>query len=162
MEPYRSRLPEANALSTSFCYVDEFSTGEEDIAVCLPNSDSSSEGSCVSCISYHYLKTAIYNGTLLKDEASIAIVKSTCHLKRDPDMPQKLARMRSTRRRKADPSGGSWSRASSLIVGRPGMSAARSYLDILLKAAFGADAAGNFSLILTSPELEEGNEEESK
>jgi hypothetical protein len=34
------------------------------------------------------------------------------------------------------------------------------YLDILLKAAFGNDAAGNFSLILTIPQLEEKVKEE--
>jgi hypothetical protein len=34
----------------------------------------------------------------------------------------------------------------------PELSKARSYLDILLKKHFGADAAGNFSLILTSPD----------
>jgi hypothetical protein len=37
------------------------------------------------------------------------------------------------------------------------------YLDIQLMAAFGTDAPGNFSLILTSPQLkEEGKEEEAK
>jgi hypothetical protein len=140
-----------------------------DIAVCLPNSDSSSEGTCVSCISYHHLKTALYNGTLLKDEASIAIVKSTCHLTSPGLAPSiSLEQKNATKEVRYL----RWFLESSFFFerkkagdecsARPCLSKARSYLGILLKAAFGNDTAGNFSLILTSPQLEEAKEEEAK
>jgi hypothetical protein len=179
VEPYRSCLAEANAPSTSFCYLYKAVTECDDrgyceppwsdVAVCLPNSDRSSEGTCVSCLSDH-LETALYNGsTLLKDEASIAYVKSTCDLtrpnpapKRSPDEKNTTTEVRYLR----------WFLESSFVFERkkagdecsanPELSKARSYLDILLKKHFGADAAGNFSLILTSPDMEEGKEEEAK
>jgi hypothetical protein len=44
----------------------------------------------------------------------------------------------------------------------PELSKARAYVDVLLKAHFGNDTAGNFSLILTTPYMEEGREEEAK
>jgi hypothetical protein len=91
LPPYRSRLEVASAPTTSFCYLEKYftdCTGKEagefcpivkDVAVCLPNSDTATEGTCVSCRNGH-LGTAIQNGAL-KDEARIRDLNSTCEPK---------------------------------------------------------------------------------
>jgi hypothetical protein len=82
LDPYRSRLAEVNSPATAFCFLDisvqtctkqyegqEGCTGHirRDAAVCLPNSDSTTKGKCVSCT---HLQSEIENGNV-KDEASI-------------------------------------------------------------------------------------------
>jgi hypothetical protein len=55
LQPYRSRLAEANSSSTSFCSLDkavqQAAEGPpyRDSAVCFPNSDARTEGVCISC-----------------------------------------------------------------------------------------------------------------
>jgi hypothetical protein len=83
-QPYRSRLQEANASSTSFCYLDkvvevcktEYDCIEHrEAAVCFPKSDdANSEGTCVSCTK---LKTEIEKGRL-KDETNIGHLMDSC------------------------------------------------------------------------------------
>jgi hypothetical protein len=59
IEPYRSRLAEVEAPSTSFCWLDKkvpescspdkFCNQHYESGVCFPNSDATTEGKCVSC-----------------------------------------------------------------------------------------------------------------
>jgi hypothetical protein len=88
-QPYRSQLPNANVPLTSFCFLDKqleecrkYGNPETETCenrwhhgVCLPNSDTTTEGRCVSC---KVLQEEITNGTL-KNETTIGYLKDTCH-----------------------------------------------------------------------------------
>jgi hypothetical protein len=90
LPPYRSRLSEANASTTSFCYLDnkickygeyvrqcrrdDFRNVYRDAAVCFPNSDATRQGTCVSCTD---LQAEIEKGGL-KDAGSIGYLMDTC------------------------------------------------------------------------------------
>jgi hypothetical protein len=167
LQPYRSLLPEANAPSTSFCYLDKnfFDCSKRcpltwDPLVCLPNSDSSTEGTCVGC---RHLNTAIQAGAL-KDEASIRHLNATC----DPIRSRgpKSAPQRKTNEAR-------WLRwlleSSFVFEGQkagancsagPGLSKARYHLDVLMRKQFGARKDDD-DLTLTTPG-KEGPEEELK
>jgi hypothetical protein len=174
LEPYRSRLAEVNAPSTSFCYLDKglsLCDGEEgkdrkcynllsDTAVCLPNSETTTQGKCVSCNAH--LKAELENGTLIKNATTIGYLMATCKP--------------STRGPNKDPS--SWSPEKNTIKERrlrwflessfvfegkkvgdecsanPELSKARAYVDILMKKHFGSRDHGNVSLTLTIPGME--------
>jgi hypothetical protein len=145
LQPYRSLLPEANAPSTSFCYLDKnfFDCSKccpltWDPLVCLPNSDSSTEGTCVGC---RHLNTAIQAGAL-KDEANIRHLNATCH-------PIRSRGPKSAPQRKTNEA--RWLRwlleSSFIFEGQkagancsagPGLSKARYHLDVLMRKHFGA------------------------
>jgi hypothetical protein len=159
LQPYRSRLPEANATSTSFCYLDkefEVCEGKEvwdcklyrDAAVCFPNTDSSSsrsskstvEGTCVSCTD---LKTELTKGKL-KDETSIGYLMDTCEPKkrRGPNPVPKLQQPNADKNTTKEVRWLRWFLESSYVFEkkkagdkcneRPNLSRARSYLCIFL------------------------------
>jgi hypothetical protein len=168
LPPYRSRLSEASAPTTSFCYLEKYfqdCTGKEagescpivkDVAVCLPNSDTSTEGKCVSCRNSH-LQTAIQNGAL-KDEARIRHLNATCEPKsRGPNpVPQRNTNEARWLR---------WFLESSFVFegqkagdncsAWPGLSKARYHLDLLMKAHFGEKKDGGISLTTPGKETKE-------
>jgi hypothetical protein len=134
LEPYRSRLPEADATSTTFCYLDEIivdckdpehmkgtrhacTAGTRDVGVCLPNSDSTTEGKCVSC---YNLTSVIENGTSIKNADTLGYLNDTCEPSRHGG-PNRVLRknMIMELRRQSGILGGSWSRATSLKERRP-------------------------------------------
>jgi hypothetical protein len=109
-----------------------------DMAVCLPNSDKTTEGTCVSCTN---LTPVIQNGTL-QDAARIGYLKSTC----DPSshgpnpVPNKQRNVTTEVRYLR------WFLESSFVfegkkpgedcTASPGLSEARSYLHVLMKKHF--------------------------
>jgi hypothetical protein len=174
MEPYRSLLPEANAPSTSACYVALYVRECDDcqpvgpyLAVCLPNSDSSTQGTCVSC---DHLETALRNrSTLLKDEGKLALVVSTCDLAEPKQNPGESPEQKNTTE------GVRWFRwflDSSFVFERkkagdecsanPGLSKARSYLDILMGKHFGRGKEEDYFVLSLASPWKEGPEEEAK
>jgi hypothetical protein len=180
LQPYRSLLSEANAPSTAFCYANKPMlrcwtkegrlVGCEslglDTAVCLPNSDESTEGSCVSCKVEPHLSTALQAGKL-SDAASIAHLKTTCNPKRPTTVPWRNPREKDRQEAR-------WLRwflqSSFVFEGKkvgvecsasPAMSKARSYVDVLMGKHFGRNTSeGNVDL--ATPGTDEGKEDELK
>jgi hypothetical protein len=167
LQPYRSLLPEANAPSTSFCYLDKnfFDCSKRcpltwDPLVCLPNSDSSTEGTCVGC---RHLNTAIQAGAL-KDEASMRHLNATC------DPISRRGPKSAPHRKTNEARWLRWLLESSFIFegqkagancsAGPGLSKARYHLDVLMRKHFGKRKDDD-DLTLTTPG-KEGPEEELK
>jgi hypothetical protein len=172
LQPYRSLLSEANAPTTSFCnfhrdYADckdpNWKNCEwvPEIAVCLPNSDGSTEGTCASCL---ILNSSIeYRG--LKDEASILDLNATC------DPVSSRGPKPAPPREKNTTNEARWLRwflESSYVfegkkVGdgcsaRPALSKARAYVELLMKAHFGPRKE-DANVSLATPGKEGGEEE---
>jgi hypothetical protein len=174
IEPYHSRYDEADAQSTIFCYLDipqqvcddkkTDCNWERETAVCFPNSDATTEGSCVPC---RHLKTELEKGKL-KNETSIGHLMATCHPtsrgpkpvpERRPDEKNSTEEVRYLR----------WFLESSYVFegkrrGRscsasPRLSRSRAYLHRLMEKHFGKMNVSG-SLSLTTPGKEGGNEEE--
>jgi hypothetical protein len=151
LQPFRSLLDEATAPSTIFCYLDKGS------AVCVPNSDTTTIGSCVSC---RNLNREIEERKL-KNETSIRHLMATCD-------PASAGPKPVPERKKNTTEEVRWLRwfleSSYLFQGtkigewctaKPGLSKARAYLHVLMKKHFTGSA-----LSLTTPGME-GKEEEA-
>jgi hypothetical protein len=175
-QPYRSRLAEASSPSTSFCYLDKPFTdchkeedgkwgctgGLEEAAVCFPNTDSLTKGTCVSCRN-DKLKSAIENGTL-KDKDRIADFLATCDPKSRgpiPEVPKREKNTNTTNEARYF----RWLLESSYVVegkkrgddcsAGPDSSIARVYLDILMKKHFGSRS----NVSLATPGTEKDDDE---
>jgi hypothetical protein len=167
IEPYRSRLAEVEAPSTSFCYLDKkvtddcsadgrFCNHHWESGVCFPDSDATTEGKCVSCA---HLNKQIENGTV-KNETSIGHLNATCDPRsREPNgVPGREHQVKWLR----------WVLESSFVFeekkaggkcfAEPGANKARAYLQVLMKKHFGKMNVSG-SLSLTTPGLE-GPEDE--
>jgi hypothetical protein len=182
LQPYRSRLSEASAPSTSFCYLDkrleincyeEYEDDDEknahcrverDIAVCVPNSDSTSEGVCVRCNRLDYV---IREGSL-KDEDSIRHLEDTCYplSRRGPKSVPEWTRPGGLMNTTEDARWLRWFLESSFVfeakkVGdecnaSPGLSKGRSYVELLMKKHFGKmNSSGAASLTIPGMETKE-------
>jgi hypothetical protein len=178
LPPYRSRLSEANASTTSFCYLDHIfckrGTHEwnchdseffyRDAAVCFPNSDATNEGTCVPCTD---LQAEIEKGAL-KDAESIGYLMDTCEPntrrgpKREPwstsnpwekNTTQEVRWLR-------------WFLESSYVFERKkagddctasqGLNKARAYLNITMKKHLGKlNVSGSLSLTVPGKETKE-------
>jgi hypothetical protein len=171
LQPYRSRLAEANAPSTSFCYLDKayvrFVPWQGDVwyrdaAVCFPYADDWTEGgTCVAC---DQLQTEIEKGRT-NDEVRIGYLNATCDPKkyRGPLNPVPF-------RYTNEPRWLRWFLESSFVfegkkvgdncTASTGLSKSRAYLDVLMKKHFGGKTKVNGSVSLTTPGME-GEEEES-
>jgi hypothetical protein len=181
MEPYRSRLAEANAPSTSFCYLEnQFSLchgeGKDrecpylvDVAVCLPDSETTTQGKCLSCTN---LRKMISNGTLIikGNEETMGYFMDTCK-------PSRLGPNSAPWRRWTWPPENTttevryfrWFLESSFVLenkkvgdecsASSELSKARTYLDVLMKKHFGSRDHGNVSLTLTIPGMEGAEDE---
>jgi hypothetical protein len=172
LEPYRSRLAEANAPSTSFCYMNKHfilwvGEGKDrrglmlmDTAVCLPNSETTTQGKCVSCNAH--LKAELENGTLIKDATTIGHLMATCQPSTrgpNPDPSSWSPEKKTTKERRLK-----WFLESSFVFegkkfgdecsASPELSKVRAYVDILMKKHFGSRNHGNVSLTLTIPGME--------
>jgi hypothetical protein len=85
LQPYCSRLPEANA--SSFCLLDIYSCRDKkdpdcrvrrNAAICMPNSDNTTEGRCVTCDHLNAeIEKAKANFTM-RDEKRIGYLLDTC------------------------------------------------------------------------------------
>jgi hypothetical protein len=164
LQPYRFRLPEANAPSTSFCYLDrEHSDGYRmyrDAAVCFPDSDESTEGgTCVPC---NQLEEELKKGRT-KDEARMSYLNATCDPKiRGPVDPIPHRNKNEARLLR-------WFLESSYVFeGKKAgdncnastyFSKARAYVDVLMKKHFGGKTNVSGSLSLTTPGMEGEGEE---
>jgi hypothetical protein len=135
--------------------------GQKDTAVCLPNSDTTTEGKCVSCRQGH-LNTAIQEGRL-KDVARIVHLKSTCEPKSQGPNPVPERKKNTTKEVRYL----RWFLESSFVFEQknvgdkcsasPGLIKARAYLNVLMKVHFRKRDDGNISL--STPGME-GVEEE--
>jgi hypothetical protein len=171
LQPYRSRLAEANARSTSFCYLDREHEDcpdwggcrtYRDAAVCFPYDDDWTEGG--TCIPCSQLEDELKKGKT-NDEVRIGYLNATCDPKtlRGPLNPVPF-------RYTKEPRWLRWFLESSFVfegkkVGEDctastGLSKARAYLDVLMKKHFGGKTKVNGSLSLTTPGMK-GEEEES-
>jgi hypothetical protein len=172
-QPYRSQLTIANVPSTSFCYLDQTfrectehgnAEGCTDVwhtGVCLPNSDTTTEGRCVSCT---VLQEEITNGTL-KNETTIGYLNDTC----DPSpRGPKDAPALPSHPNKIDTRYLRWFLESSFVLEKKKvgdkctvsqeLGKARAYVDVLMRKHFGKrNHNGNVSL--TTPG-KEGKEDE--
>jgi hypothetical protein len=172
-QPYRSQLTKANVPSTSFCFLDkqfeecvQAKYGKEcryvwHTAVCLPNSDTTTEGRCVYCT---VLEEEITNGTL-KNETSIGYLNDTCHpTTREPKRAPWLW---------SDPNEINtrylrWFLESSFVLEKkkvgdnctasPELGKARAYLDVLMKKHFGKRNHNGIASLTTTGK--EGKEDE--
>jgi hypothetical protein len=171
LQPYRSRLAEANAPYTTFCYLDKAYVRSypwqgdvwlRDAAVCFPDSDGWKEGgTCVAC---DELEKEIKTGRT-KDEVRIGYLNATCDPKtlRGPLNPVPFRYTNDVRWLR-------WFLESSFVfegkkVGdncnaSTGLSKARAYVDILMQKHFGGKTNVSGSVSMTTPGMK-GEEEES-
>jgi hypothetical protein len=183
LEPSRPLLPQALAPSTIFCYLgkrvpvcpggppEDCHRTKTEHAVCVPNSDGSTEGTCVIC---DHLDTALQNSTLtvIKDEGRISDLKATCYPVGHRGPRDGPFRMRGEDRNTTKEV--RWLRwlveSSFVFEGKKvgdgcnvslALSKARFHLDNLMKATFG-NHTGNVGLMLNTPGKEEGPEDEMK
>jgi hypothetical protein len=171
-QPFRAQLIKTNVPSTSFCYLDqqfkecvrpdcEATSMKWDTAVCLPNSDTTTEGRCVSC---KILDTVIKNGQL-KNKTTMGYLDDTCHpTNREPKPAPRLW----TPTHEINTRYLRWFLESSFVLEKKKvgdnctagwwLGEARAYLDVLMRKHFGkTNHNGNVSL--TTPG-KEGKEDE--
>jgi hypothetical protein len=173
LEPYRSRLAEANAPSTSFCLLGsvrcelqyggkfpDYCHWKRDANVCMPNSDATTEGTCVGCSMF---QTDIEKRNIT-DEVTLGYLRSACGPRPEGHGPNPVPERNENEARYLR-----WFLESSFVFEKkkagercsasPGLSKARAYLDILMKKHFGRrNEDANVSL--STPGME-GEEEES-
>jgi hypothetical protein len=177
LPPYRSRLSEANASTTSFCYLDhrlcehhEYTCEREpslwyrDAAVCFPNSDTTNEGTCVSCTE---LQAEIEKGTL-KDADSIGYLMDTCEpsIRRGPKREPWKGRNWYEKNTTNEVRWLRWFLESSYVFERKkvgddctashGLNKARAYANVTMKKHFGKlNISGTLSLTVPGMETKE-------
>jgi hypothetical protein len=132
-----------------------------DNAVCLPNSDTTTEGRCVSCT---ILDSEIKNGTL-KNETTIGYLHDTCH---PPNREPKRAPQLWTPNNEINTRYLRWFLESSFVLEKkkvgdnctasPELGKVRAYLDVLMRKHFRKrNHNGNVSLATPG---KEGKEDE--
>jgi hypothetical protein len=171
-QPFRAQLTKTNVPWTSFCYLDhQFKECVDpdckatwikwDTAVCLPNSDTTTEGRCVSC---KILDTEIQNGKL-GNETTIGYLDDTCHpTNREP----KRAPLLWTPTNEINTQYLRWFLESSFVLEKKKvgdnctvswwLGEARAYLDVLMRKHFGK-RNNNGNVSLTTPGREEKEDE---
>jgi hypothetical protein len=177
LPPYRSHISEANASTTSFCYLDhrlcerheyyckqEPSLWYRDAAVCFPNSDATNEGTCVSCTD---LQAEIEKGTL-KDADSIGYLMDTCEpsTRRGPKQAPWRGRDQFEKNTTNEVRWLRWFLESSYVFERKkvgddctasqALNKARAYLNVTMKKHFGKlNVSGSLSLTVPGKETKE-------
>jgi hypothetical protein len=177
LPPYRSRLSEANASTTSFCYldhtlcrIDEYHCKREpqyryrDAAVCFPNSDTTNEGTCVSCTD---LQAEIEKGAL-KDADSIGYLMDTCEpsIRRGPKREPRRGWDQFDKNATLEVRWLRWFLESSYVFERKkagddctanhGLNKARAYANVTMKKHFGKlNISGTLSLTVPGKETKE-------
>jgi hypothetical protein len=180
LQPYGSRIEGVSEETTTFCTLDriqevcedkEKKTGcksMRDGLVCLPNSDATTEGKCVTCTN---LKTELEKArTTVKNESTIGYLKATCDPgSREPKPPPPVPARKPGDDEKTTKEEVRWLRwfleSSFVFEGKksgdncsatPELSKARFHLDVLMKKHF-----GKRKLSLRSGGMVEGPEDEA-
>jgi hypothetical protein len=180
LQPYRSSIAGANEDTTIFCTMEQvFEVCEDketrtgcnlmrDGLVCLPNSDATTEGKCVTCTN---LKTELEKArTTVKNETTIGHLMATCDPgSREPKPPPPVPARKPGDDEKATKEEVRWLRwfleSSFVLEGKkagdncsatPELSKARFHLDVLMKKHF-----GKRKLSLRSGGMVEGPEDEA-
>jgi hypothetical protein len=162
LEPYRSKLAEANAPSTSFCFLDVPQTlckssaecqEMRNAAVCVPNYDGTTNGTCVSCPKIVPAIEVAVKSALIS-ELTAHYLMATCDPTRlgPKPVPVRSKGQKNTKEIRYL----RWFLESSFVFEKkkvgdgcsasPGLSKARAYLDVLMKKHFGNDKKGKMSL----------------